>query len=73
MPNQPDYNTLMATAAKNVRTFQIWGPDANVTFDSYSNAFAAALQNKTPLSAALDVMQSATVTDMKKLGFKVAG
>jgi multiple sugar transport system substrate-binding protein len=73
MPNQPDYNTLMAAAAKNVRTFQIWGPDANVTFDSYSNAFAAALQNKTPLSAALDVMQSATVTDMKKLGFKVAG
>jgi multiple sugar transport system substrate-binding protein len=55
-----------------VRTFQIWGPNANVTFDSYSNAFGTALQNKTALSAALDTMQSATVTDMKKLGFKVS-
>ncbi|WP_025158140.1 ABC transporter substrate-binding protein [Leifsonia aquatica] len=73
MSNQPDYNTLMATVAKGVRTFDIWGPNANVTFDSYSNAFAAALQNKTALSAALDTMQSATVTDMKKIGFKVAG
>lgn len=73
MSNQPDYNTLMATVAKGVRTFDIWGPNANVTFDSYSNAFAAALQNKTALSAALDTMQSDTVTDMKKIGFKVAG
>ncbi|GAA0617714.1 sugar ABC transporter substrate-binding protein [Kribbella sandramycini] len=73
MSNQPDYNTLMATAAKSVRTFDIWGPNANVTFDSYSNAFAAALQKKTPLAGALDTMQEATVADMKKLGFQVAG
>jgi len=73
MSNQPDYNTLMASVAKGVRTFDIWGPNANVTFDSYSNAFAAALQNKSQLSAALDTMQSDTVTDMKKIGFKVAG
>ncbi|GIT80862.1 sugar ABC transporter substrate-binding protein [Leifsonia sp. LS1] len=73
MSNQPDYNTLMATVAKGVRTFDIWGPNANVTFDSYSNAFGAALQNKTPLSAALGTMQTDTVTDMKKIGFTVAG
>jgi multiple sugar transport system substrate-binding protein len=73
MSNQPDYNALMAEAAKGVRTFDIWGPNANVTFDSYSNAFGAALQNKTSLSAALDTMQSATVADMKKVGFKVNG
>lgn len=73
MSNQPDYNALMAEAAKGVRTFDIWGPNANVTFDSYSNAFGAALQNKTSLSAALDTMQSATVADMKKVGFKVSG
>lgn len=73
MSNQPDYNTLMASVAKGVRTFDIWGPNANVTFDSYSNAFAAALQNKSQLSAALDTMQSDTVTDMKKIGFTVAG
>jgi multiple sugar transport system substrate-binding protein len=71
MSNQTDYNTLVAKQASDVRTFQIWGPDANVTFDSYSNAFATALQNKTPLANALTAMQSATVSDMKKLGFKV--
>ncbi len=73
MSNQPDYNTLMSSVAKGVRTFDIWGPNANVTFDSYSNAFGAALQNKTSLSAALDTMQTATVSDMKKVGFKVTG
>jgi multiple sugar transport system substrate-binding protein len=73
MSNQPDYNAVMAESAKNVRTFQIWGPNANVTFDSYSNAFASALQNKTSLSAALTTMQNATVSDMKKIGFKVNG
>ena len=73
MSDQPDYNTLMASAAKNVRTFQVWGPNANVTFDAYSNDFAAALQNKTPLSAALTQMQQATVADMKKRGFPVTG
>ncbi|MFJ5220482.1 ABC transporter substrate-binding protein [Streptomyces sp. NPDC088354] len=73
MSNQPDYNTLMAQQAGNARTFQIWGPNANVTFDSYSNAFAAALQNKTPLSAALPQIQRATVDDMKQRGFAVTG
>jgi multiple sugar transport system substrate-binding protein len=73
MSNQPDYNTVMTQAAKNVRTFQIWGPNANVTFDAYSNAFGSALQNKTPLPAALTQMQQATVSDMKQRGFTVTG
>ena len=73
MSNQTDYNTLMAQAAKGVRTFQIWGPNANVTFDAYSNAFASALQNKTSLSDALTQMQQATVNDMKQRGFTVNG
>ena len=73
MSDQQDYNTLMAQEAKNVRTFQVWGPNANVTFDAYSNDFAAALQNKTPLSAALTQMQQATVADLKKRGFSVTG
>ena len=72
MSDQPDYNTLIASAAKNVRTFQVWGPNANVTFDAYSNDFAAALQNKTPLTGALAQMQQATVDDMKQRGFSVA-
>lgn len=71
MSNQPDYYKLMAQQSANIRTFQIWGPDANVTFDSYSDAFGKALQNKTSLSAALDEVQQKTVADMKKLGFTV--
>jgi multiple sugar transport system substrate-binding protein len=62
----------MATEAQNVRTFQIWGPNANVTFDSYTNAFGSALQNKTSLADALTTMQTATVSDMKKIGFTVS-
>jgi multiple sugar transport system substrate-binding protein len=73
MSNQPDYNKLIAAQAADIRSFQIWGPDANVTFDSYSDAFGKALQNKTSLSAALDTVQSQTVADMKKLGFTVKG
>jgi len=73
MSDQADYNTLIASAAKNARTFQVWGPNANVTFDAYSNDFAAALQNKTPLTAALTQMQQATVDDLKKRGFSVTG
>lgn len=71
MSDQPDYNTLMKTVSQGVRTFQIWGPDANVTFDAYSNAFASALQNKTSLASALDTVQTATVSDMRALGFDV--
>ncbi|HTU74456.1 MAG TPA: extracellular solute-binding protein [Trebonia sp.] len=73
MSDQADYNTLMASVAKGVRDFQIWGPDASVTFSSYSDAFASALQNHTPLVAALNTVQNATVSDMKNAGFQVTG
>jgi len=73
MSNQPDYNTVIAEASRNVRTFQIWGPNANVTFDAYTNDIGAALQNKTSLSAALSAIQTATVNDMKQRGFTVTG
>ena len=73
MSDQPGYNTLMASVAKGVRDFQIWGPDASVTFSSYSDAFASALQNHTSFTAALGKVQSATVSDMKNTGFQVTG
>jgi multiple sugar transport system substrate-binding protein len=73
MSDQPSYNTLMASVAQGVRGFQIWGPDASVTFSSYSDAFASALQNHTSFTAALAKVQSATRTDMKNTGFQVAG
>jgi multiple sugar transport system substrate-binding protein len=73
MSDQPGYNTLMASVAKGVRGFQIWGPDASVTFSSYSDSFASALQNHTSFTGALNAVQSATVSDMKNAGFTVTG
>ena len=73
MSDQPGYNTLMSSVAKGVRDFQIWGPDASVTFSSYSDAFASALQNHTSFTAALGTVQNATVSDMKNAGFQVTG
>lgn len=71
MKNQPDYNTLMKQLASNVRGFDIWGPDANITFNSYSDAFGKAVQNHTSFLDALKTVQTSTVGDMKKTGYEV--
>jgi multiple sugar transport system substrate-binding protein len=71
MSDQPDYYALMKTIAQNVRGFQIWGPNASVTFSSYSDAFASALQNHTSFAQALNKVQTTTVNDMQKSGFQV--
>ncbi|QDZ16341.1 ABC transporter substrate-binding protein [Humibacter ginsenosidimutans] len=71
MKNQPDYNTLMKQLASNVRGFDIWGPNANITFNSYSDAFGKAVQNHTSFVDALKTVQTDTVSDMKKTGYKV--
>jgi multiple sugar transport system substrate-binding protein len=49
-----------------------WGPNVNVTYQIYQDAFGKAITQKTPFGAAVDEMQSATVADMQKNGFKVA-
>ncbi len=72
MPNQPDFyqtaKQISGTAAA-----VTWGPDVNVTYTSYRDAFGKAIQAKSDFAAALSTMQSATVADMKKLGFDLAG
>jgi multiple sugar transport system substrate-binding protein len=73
MSDQPQYNALMASVAGGVRGFQIWGPDASVTFSAYSDAFASALQNHTSFAAALNKVQTTTLADMKNAGFQVTG
>jgi multiple sugar transport system substrate-binding protein len=50
-----------------------WGPDVNVAYSAYNDAFGKALTGGTPFSAALDQMQQTTVADMRKSGFKVSG
>lgn len=71
MSTQPDYNKLMSQLSSNVTGFDIWGPNANITFNSYSDAFGKAVQNKTSFLDALKTVQETTVADMKKSGYTV--
>ena len=73
MSTQPSYNTLMASVASGVRNFEIWGPNASVTFSAYSDDFASALTNHTSFDSALNSVQNTTVSSMKSTGFQVAG
>jgi multiple sugar transport system substrate-binding protein len=50
-----------------------WGPNVNVTYQTYLDAFGQAITRGTPFSGAVSQMQAATVADMRKNGFKVAG
>lgn len=70
-PNQPDFYAEVKKVAPAARSFPMWGPDVTVTFTGYTDGFAKALQSGGSFTAALDSMQSATLADMKKLGFTV--
>lgn len=51
----------------------VWGPNVNVTYEAYKDAFAKAITGKTPFGPAVEAMQTATVDDMRKNGFSIAG
>jgi multiple sugar transport system substrate-binding protein len=72
--NQPDFYTVAQQAAQATNPFT-YGPDVNVTFSSYNDAFGKAAESKqaAQFTAALATMQQATTTDMKNTGFKLAG
>jgi multiple sugar transport system substrate-binding protein len=72
--NQPDFYTIAAQAGQATNPFT-YGPDVNVTFSSYNDAFGKAAESKeaSAFTAALATMQQATTDDMKNTGFKLAG
>ncbi|GAA2629139.1 ABC transporter substrate-binding protein [Paractinoplanes durhamensis] len=74
LSNQPDFYTVAAEAAKITKPFT-YGPNVNVAYSSYNDAFGKAATSKkaADFTAALTTMQSTTVDDMKNTGFKVAG
>jgi multiple sugar transport system substrate-binding protein len=49
-----------------------WGPNVNVAYTTFKDAFGAAARNKSDFGAALEKMQADTVADLKKQGFEVA-
>lgn len=70
-PNQPDFYAQVKKVAPAARSFPMWGPNVTVTFTGYTDNFSKALQSGGSFTGALGAMQSASVADMKKLGFTV--
>jgi multiple sugar transport system substrate-binding protein len=70
--NQPDFYRLASDIANTAAGFT-FGPNVNVTYSAYRDAFAKAITDKSPFAAALDQMQSATVDDMRNNGFTISG
>ncbi|MBA2947444.1 ABC transporter substrate-binding protein [Streptomyces himalayensis] len=69
--NQPDFYTAAAEIAKTTAP-AAWGPNVNVAYTSFKDAFGKAAKNQSGFGAALTTMQDATVADLEKQGFEVA-
>ncbi|GAB2881724.1 extracellular solute-binding protein [Streptomyces deserti] len=69
--NQADFYTKAAEIAETTAP-SAWGPNVNVAYTTFKDAFGAAAKNKSDFVAALNEMQDDTVADMKKQGFEVA-
>jgi len=69
--NQPDFWKSAASISTSARGFT-FGPNVNVAYNAYEDAFGKAIQAKSSFPTALTAVQQATVADMTKAGFKVA-
>jgi multiple sugar transport system substrate-binding protein len=69
--NQADFYAKAADIAKTTAP-SAWGPNVNVAYATFNDAFGVAAKDKSDFVAALDKMQDATVADMKKQGFGVS-
>ncbi|MFE9169652.1 ABC transporter substrate-binding protein [Streptomyces kebangsaanensis] len=68
--NQADFYTRAAEIAKTTAP-SAWGPNVNVAYTSFKDAFGAAAKNRSDFVAALNTVQEDTVADMEKQGFEV--
>ncbi|MFC8425680.1 ABC transporter substrate-binding protein [Streptomyces sp. NPDC057236] len=69
--NQPDFYKKAAAIAETTAP-SAWGPNVNVAYTTFKDAFGAAAKNKSDFTAALETMQQDTVADLEKQGFGVA-
>lgn len=70
LSNQPDFYRQAAQIAATARGFT-FGPNVNAAYSAYKDAFGKAIQNKADFTSALAAIQSATVADLQRQGFKV--
>lgn len=68
---QGDFYQIAQAIAPTAAGFT-WGPNVNVAYDAYRDAFGAAITDGTPFAAAVDQMQQTTIDDMRRQGFTVA-
>ena len=71
--NQPDFYEVAAEGAPTLNPFT-YGPNVNVTYNTYNDAMgkAAEARKQEQFLTGLETMQTTTVQDMEKSGFKVA-
>ena len=70
LPDDSGFFARAAEISKTARGFT-WGPNVNVAYQSYRDAFGKAIRSDQPFSGALHTMQQKTVQDMEKAGFEV--
>jgi ABC-type sugar transport system, periplasmic component len=68
---QEDFWQRANEVAATARGFT-FGPNVNVTYDAFRNAFDKAVQNRSSFADAVTAMHEATVADMRKSGFQLA-
>lgn len=69
---QSDFYT-QAKAYSQAAAAATWGPDVNVAYSAFGDAFGAAATDKSDFLAALSTVQQKVVADMKSSGFTVGG
>ncbi|MER5935951.1 sugar ABC transporter substrate-binding protein [Streptomyces sp. NPDC001928] len=69
--NQSDFYTEAAEIAKTTAP-SAWGPNVNVAYTTFKDAFGKAAKDKSDFVAALNAMQDDTVADLQKQGFEVS-
>ncbi|GGO03943.1 sugar ABC transporter substrate-binding protein [Microbispora rosea subsp. aerata] len=69
--NQPDFWQRAAAIGATARGFT-FGPNVNVTYNAYRDAFDKAVAAKSDFTAAVQAMQDTTIADMRKSGFSLA-
>ncbi|GII76769.1 sugar ABC transporter substrate-binding protein [Sphaerisporangium rufum] len=73
MADQPDYYTSAAAIAKTARGFSSWGPNTNVTYGAFEDLMPKAVRGRSDFAAVAAQVQQASVADLKKQGYQVAG
>ncbi|MDT0444841.1 extracellular solute-binding protein [Streptomyces johnsoniae] len=71
LPNQPDFYAQAAEIAAGTAP-AAWGPNVNVAYSTFNDAFGEAAQGRGDFLAALTAMQRSVVENLESHGFQVS-